>query len=159
MSHDIADERYESIKRLITKIVRQFRQNHGGEYDLLLSDALFIYIKSARSWDPDKGPFAKRIAYDVWWGLFDRYREQQRKRANNPATVALTHDATRSPPFSLSNLLPDLSRNGRSLVVTALDLEGKDPSKLRLKLISTLLAADWSPERIAKAFREVRERL
>ena len=71
---EVMMDRYPEVEKLIYRIVHNHQRRYGGEWDELLSLAHLGYALAARSYDPRKGSFAKRIGFLVHRFLIERFR-------------------------------------------------------------------------------------
>ena len=155
-------ERYESVKPLIFKVVKEFQRRHGGEWDELLGEANLLFMKSLEGYDWRKGKFSKRIAYKVWWGLFSQRSQQMTRegRMGERDTSLPLEDVPCEDSFDLVMLTEEVSDDAALLIELALQEDGKGtPDRKRGRLAAILIDLGWTATRILESFQEIREAL
>lgn len=155
------DRAYEKLKGLVYRLTHDFQGQFGGDFDELLSEANWIFLKAVRDYDPFHG--AKLITYvytKVYYGLrstlgpnhYVRYGPRTLQRKHTP----ITHVAA-SPKTSLGEKLNRLSEEAAAVVRIALFIREKTSSSKRTRLIEILCEYGWAAEEILDCFNEIKE--
>jgi hypothetical protein len=176
---------FSRVRKLVVKKAAEFRRCYGenyvrkyiGDWGDLHANAVLLYYKACQEFDPSLGyKFNTFLGKVVFAGLRDvaakRYRED--RRGTRP--VPLETDVPCRQPFSLREFRASLSDDGSFVVGLVADpprgvrrrlLRRKKggtvvrvlPSSYTKALKQYLAAAGWTPERVGRAFDEIREAL
>ena len=141
-----AEQAYESVRKLIGKIIKSHQQRFGGSWDDLLSEANELFMLAHTSYDPARGTYAKRIAYKVWYGLLEKLRSQTTERRKFVPLSAVQGEIYRDSDTEIS----DETRRAINIA-----LEMPNPTKTRLK--KELRSLGWNQEAINQTFMEARQ--
>lgn len=147
-------------REVARKAAGWFARRHGMDVEESLALADYCAVRAVRDCDPRRGTAAARARYMVR----QRLRDQRRRAAIvaarfDPAAVADAIPARKH--YSRRMLLLLLGRDGRIAVRLALHLWHPSGCWKRTgrAVREALAGLGWSPRRVGRAFREVREAL
>ena len=153
VERDGAGETYETVRRLIRRVVQSFHSRHGGDRQELESQAGELFLYAYRTHRLRKGRFTKRLAYVIYNGLLDRHRKAAKERLN--VEGGDLNDRPGPSRFSLRRFLNELSDDART--VAALVLEGvTEPVRDTWDVLWYLIGMGWTARRAARGINEVK---
>ena len=159
------DQRYETVVRFVSRLVKSFQNKYGGDWHELLSEANFAYAQAVKSYNLDHG-----TKFVTWVGrcIFDRFRELLRQRGKDHArrwahVEGLESQTPDRKRFCLRSLLDEVSEDGATiirLVLTTPETSPRtSPRSWRSRIVEHLYDLGWAAGRIVEAFGEIREAL
>lgn len=158
-----AEQAYEKLKGLIYRLVHNFHRQFGGDFDEMVSEANWIFLKAVRDYDPNRG--AQLITYvytKVYWGLRDTLKKRDGYLGGDHhfRKKHLTMDRLSiSDRTSIGERLNRLSEEAAAVVNIALFIRGSSPTAKRRHLIEILREYGWAAEEILDCFNEIKEAL
>lgn len=173
MSTAAIGETFLDVEHVIHEVIRRHRIKYGGDLDDLASDANALFLLAYESYDEARGSFDQWVRYFVGKQLLtQRVKEVMR---NNRLSRVTDYDLNQYEEggSSLAELLDELSEDAQTVVQLTLDPNADirlsllqrgartkpTPHRLWTSVVEFLKDCDWSPERIAESFREIRDAL
>lgn len=181
LRRDALTETYEDVRKLIYKTVADFVRRYNGSripeltYHELAAIANELYVDAYDSYRAERGPFPQWVRFYIYKNLTERLRNNLR-RQNQVSIGRLTDEMeaviTSRPEFQLAPLLERLSWDGRIVVLLVFEVpislrcalleqeqEEETPKQIRQALRECLRDFGWTPQRIARSFREIKKAL
>ncbi len=175
-------KRYPRVERLIQKICRKFHWRYGGDWDEIMSEANWAYVRAVKQWNPERSKLGTWVQTKVQFHLLqlreDRCKRLAREKTilNNPCWVepSMTrtlhdegnkterHELIPAPEsFDIRAFLRLLSYDARCVVRQALSpkLSLIQSQYRRDHLAQLLVDLGWAIERIINTFQEIQEAL
>jgi hypothetical protein len=158
---------YAYVQRLLFKIVHKFQRFHGGDFDELMCEANYHYVRALQNYDPEKARFSTWCTIKVLNGLKDYHSRQARylslyKQEGEEMPLELAPERRHG---NLGALLSELSEDAcyvaKLAMMSARSEHCNRPHVFRRRSWITrfLLDMGWSGERIMEAFGEIKQAL
>lgn len=169
------EETFSDVEKLIYHLVHRFIRTYGGEFDEILSEAYFCFMKAYKEWDPKRGPFIKYLYYLTWMQLMTITTKsyKQKQKQIQLEYISMSTEKTTLPPnhflegfgedaLRIINLLKDLPTDLARMFMEEdmfrdIDMRSAESRKNTLK--TYLGQTGWSPKRIKFAFADIQEQL
>lgn len=154
-----ADEAYTQTLPLFRSTMKKFHRtyrHHALPLDEIHSAALVLWVEAWNTWDPDKGPFPKRLRFKLWYGLHSVFHKKMWRYEPNTSDGDLV--TARSLSFQEGRLAA-ASPDARLLLEKAINTGVGRPDTRRNWLVEMLLDMGWAGDRILESFAEVRDLL
>lgn len=153
-----ANETYDDVKRLITKIVKGFATRYRLDYHETTSAANEAYAEAYVSYDVNRGAFTTWVQFKVTKGLEEELRKKQR-RERIELLAEIDTPAQEPRPFVLPEFLESLGTDARTAARIALRIKTRSINDMRHWVKQHLRDAGWTRRRVKQAFQEVRRKL
>ena len=102
LEREVLTQKHEDVKMLIYSTVWKFKNKHGGDFDIMLSEANLAFMKASESYNESKGVFTTWMVNKINYALLEFERRGCRRKERLPITdkdFALI-DTTNNPnPF------------------------------------------------------------
>lgn len=154
-----ANETYDEVKRLITRIVKDFATRYQLNYHETTSAANEAYAHAYVSYDVNRGAFTTWVQFKVTKGLQEELRKQHRRSRIELSDEIDTEPAPTPRAFVLSEFLDNLSSDARIAARLALRIRSRPINDMRHWVKQHLRDAGWTRRRIKQAFQEVKRAL
>lgn len=175
----LIDEAYESVSRMIWRIVHRYHKSFGGDLDELKSVADEGFMTALYSWDESKGAFTTHVWNNVYYALKNEATALRKKGGFVKERLApiskdeagLLHkegdegsgiDPSKladRPHFDLASLLGDLSDEAKEVAQVALSLSSNGKPVSESYLAEIFHEAGWAASEFLRAFKEISEAL
>lgn len=157
-----ADQAYEKLKGLIYRLSHNYHQQHGGDWDEIISEAHWIFLRAIRAYEPGHGTEPITYVYTcIYYGLRGLLhpRGYLREGPHVKRRDVEMQKVVDSPRPSLGERINQLSEEAAAVVRIALFIRGSSPSAKRGHLIKILCEFGWSAEEVLGCFNEIKEAL
>lgn len=144
---------YDRLNKLIFKTVHQFKKQHGGDLDDLISQANLSFVEACRTHKPEKSQITTWVRNRIWWDLEEMRRQHVREAKR---MTCLSASFEQPIKFDTDRLIrQDLTHDAGQAVKTVLGFGKKKQRKKHL--VFHLLNSGWSGQRVVSTFQEIRE--
>lgn len=168
----VIEARFESVKRLIAKVVSRFCRAYGVEYGEAWGVAGLAFMQAHKSYRRRYGAFTTWVHWKVEMALKDVIRERRIESVRIPyadVELDLLADCPPPPAFDEEVFLERVSRDGGTVATLVLDppyklrkaVKGRKAYNrvMRQALVKRLRRQGWSQSRIRRAFISVKRSL
>lgn len=160
---DFLEDAYKSVRKMITKIVINYKKTRGGEYDELMSVAREYFVLATQDWNPNKSGFTTYVYWRVYYGLLSEAAKIHKQigflQDDNRERVDDNLIESRSS-FNIKTFLEEISDEAREVANIALELSSKRKKPIKLKKLAEILTeTGWAASEILHAFKELRDAL
>lgn len=178
LNQDEPTKAWLSVERLVYDVCHGFRRHFNLDFDDLLDEALVIYTKAYKTFNPEKAKFTTYVRFCVWNGLMTytrkRFKEAEKIKESAPTELDMKQG---KQGFVLKQLLSEISGDAAVVVRLALVETSTDTltvlekasktnrpeailDQTRNNVIRTLIDdLEWSVGEVMRAFKEIREAL
>ena len=163
-------ETHKDIEKLIYRLCHQAVDRHGGDFNEYLSIANEAYIRAYDTYQSGYGASFSTWLYNILRNAISSYvKKENRQNMIQIDYVDSLEDTPQPIPFSISHFLSCLPTDAtevvkilteipRELIIDMLSF-GDVRELCRDRLVRHLRSLDWTLERIAKSFFQIRREL
>lgn len=172
----LMNETYQSVERMIWRIVNSYHKKHGGDLEELKSVANLAFTEAVYSWNESKGKFTTHVWTQIKFALMNEATSLYKgggfvKERTGPFQkddsslldqedhkIDLNRLAARQR-FDLGGFLANLSEEAKKLAQIAVVLSSEDKRVTEHKLAEICEEAGWAGAEFLRAFKEIGEAL
>lgn len=152
---------YLDHQKILGSLTSRFLSLYGGDREEVSSEADFLFLQAAETYDPHKGAaFPTWVHWKVWSGLRNHHRAEMRQKERE-RIAGEARKAAQEAVDDFPDRLEGLSREALQVAFLALQEAGETLSEKPTKgeIQEALRAAGWKWKDIWGAFSELREAL
>jgi hypothetical protein len=165
LNKEVMAETYEDVKMLIYKTVHGFIKRYGGDFDELMAEANYSFVRNTPKHDESKGPYIAYVKFSIWNDLLSLQRASRRHchselNDNTSSTVS---------PSRIPEIIEDLPSDAKFVALLVLEApeelatmmlnEGGRPRGARRAIKQYLSNLGWTAEQVKRSFEEIGEAL
>ena len=155
---------YRSVEPMLARIVSDFREQHGGDYEEMRSEVNISFLKAYNTYDSERSKFSTHVWTIAQRDLINLARANQAIKRSSKA-IPLPDTLPSSPESSPLDFLKDLSQDAKTVIGLVLcptsnvEQSIKTVASWKPTLTKYLRQIGWSGQDVLEAFTEIRRAL
>lgn len=160
---------YTNVKLMIHHTVRQHKKHYVGDWQDLMAEANYHFVRAYHSYRPGVGTLSGWIHYRLQRDLLETVRTAARRNACISRKELHMERVPQRRSFNLHAILAEVSDDARTILelvvgphlnsLVTKKKSNKEPTAMRKRcyLIRFLREVGWTAERIVESFQEIKE--